>query len=236
MSIQGRQVATILPAQEAYTLWAPTYDQTPNPLLALEERVLGPIIETFASRDVVDLGCGTGRWLERLESLLPRSLTGIDTSPAMLAQARRKCLNSTSLIHASCAATPLFDRSADCILASFLLSYIPHLSIFADEIARVLRPSGSLIVSDLHPDAMTYGWRRTFSSAGNLFEIATFPYTFLDLIAAMYAAGLRLEQVEEPCFGEEESVIFRENGKLARFHQVQSLPVIYWARFSRRES
>jgi len=235
MSTQGRQAATILPAQEAYTLWAPTYDHTPNPLLALEERVLAPVMDSFASRDIVDLGCGTGRWLERLESLPPRSLTGIDSSQAMLAQARGKCLNSTALMHASCAATPLPDLSADSVLASFLLSYIPHLPTFADEIARILRPGGSLIVSDLHPDALTYGWRRTFRSAGNLFEIATFPYTFLDLIAAMYAAGLRLEQVEEPCFGEQEAVIFRETGKLASFHQVQSLPIIYWARFSRRE-
>jgi ubiquinone/menaquinone biosynthesis C-methylase UbiE len=236
MSITGRQAATILPAQEAYTLWASTYDETPNPLIALEERVLAPVMDSFASRDIVDVGCGTGRWLERLELLPPRSLTGIDSSPAMLAQAGRKCRNTTALFHASCAATPLSDLSADCVLASFLLSYIPHLPTFAEEIARILRPGGALIVSDLHPDAITYGWRRTFRSAGNLFEIATFPYTFLDLIAAMYAAGLRLEQVEEPCFGEEEAGIFRENGKLARFHQVQSLPVIYWAHFSRRES
>ena len=131
---------------------------------------------------------------------------------------------------------PLPDRSADCVLASFLLSYIPHIPAFAGEIARILRPGGSLLISDLHPDATTYGWRRTFRSAGTLFEIATFPYTFLDLIVGMHAAGFRLEQIDEPCFGEEEAAIFRDNGMLERFRQVQSLPVIYWARFSSRES
>jgi malonyl-CoA O-methyltransferase len=140
------------------------------------------------------------------------------------------------LIQASCAATPLPDHSADCVLSSFLLSYIPHIPTFAGEIARILRPGGALLISDLHPDVTTYGWRRTFKSAGNLFEIATFPYAFLDLIAAMHAAGFRLEQIDEPCLGEEEAAIFRENGMLERFRQVESLPVIYWARFSRGEN
>ena len=236
MSTHGAQATTILPAHEAYSLWASTYDQTPNPLLALEERLLAPILSSFKYRDIVDLGCGTGRWLQRLEALPPGTLTGVDSSPAMLAQARGKCLNSTRLIHASCVATPLSDLSADCILASFLVSYIPHLSTFADEIARILRLGGTLIISDLHPDTVTYGWRRTFRSAGNLFEIAAFPYTFLDLIAALYTSGFRLEQVEEPCFGQQEAAVFRENEMLDRFHRVESLPVIYWARFSRRES
>ena len=236
MSAGNAQSATMLPAEEAYALWASTYDQTPNPLLLLEERLLSPVLSTFAHRDIVDLGCGTGRWLQHLEASAPRSLTGVDSSPAMLAEAGKKCRKSTALIQASSTAIPLPDRSADCVLAPFLLSYIPHIPTFASEIARILRPGGTLLISDLHPDATTYGWRRTFRSAGNLFEIATFPYTFLDLVVGMNTAGFRLEQIDEPCFGEEEAVIFRNNGMLERFRQVQSLPVIYCARFSRGES
>lgn len=236
MSAGNAQSATMLPAEEAYALWASTYDQTPNPLLLLEERHLSPVLSTFAHRDIVDLGCGTGRWLQHLEASAPRSLTGVDSSPAMLAEAGKKCRKSTALIQASSTAIPLPDRSADCVLAPFLLSYIPHIPTFASEIARILRPGGTLLISDLHPDATTYGWRRTFRSAGNLFEITTFPYTFLDLVVGMNTAGFRLEQIDEPCFGEEEAVIFRNNGMLERFRQVQSLPVIYCARFSRGES
>ena len=235
MNVSQTPAATVLPAQEAYTLWAPTYDQTPNPLLALEERRLTPVLTKFAQQDIVDLGCGTGRWLRRLEPLAPRSLTGIDSSAAMLAEARKKCQQSTALIQASGAATPVPDSSCDCVLASFLFSYISHTSTFATEIARILRPGGTLIISDLHPDATTYGWRRTFRSHGNLFEIVTFPYTFLDLIAPMHAAGMRLEQIDEPCFGDEEAAIFSDNRMHDGFRQVESLPVIYWARFSRRE-
>jgi len=229
-------VSTLLPAQEAYTLWASTYDQTPNPLLALEERLLAPILSSFTHCDIVDLGCGTGRWLQRLEATSPRSLIGIDSSAAMLAEAKKKCLPSTALIHATCAATQLPARSADCVLASFLLSYVSHITSLAREIARILRPRGTLIISDLHPDTPAYGWRRTFMSSDTLFEIATFPYTLLDLIGELHTAGFRLEKIDESAFGSEEAVIFRENDMLDQFHRVESLPVIYWARFSLEES
>ncbi len=233
MTMSDARIAATLNADEAYACWASSYDKTPNPLIALEERLLTAVLASFADCDIVDLGCGTGRWLRQLQATHTRSLTGIDSSPAMLAQARMKCLLSTSLVEASCIATPLADHSVDCVLGSFLLSYVQDITRFATEAARILRPGGTLIVSDLHPRTPSYGWRRNFRSAGHLFEIVTFPYTLPGLIAAMNTAELTLEQIYEPAFGNEEAAIFRANGMLDHFHQVKSLPVIYWARFSR---
>jgi ubiquinone/menaquinone biosynthesis C-methylase UbiE len=234
MSTARSQSAVVLDAEEAYARWAPSYDQTPNPLTALEERLIAPMLREFAGCDIVDLGCGTGRWLEQLQRIGPRSLVGVDASPAMLAEAGRKCLLSTSLIEAACTSTPLPARSADCVLASFLLSYVREVGRFAAEASRILRRDGTVIVSDLHPDTTSYGWRRTFRTEGDLFEIATFPYTVSALVSAMTAAAFALEQLSEPRFGEEEAAIFRANGMAEEFHRVMFLPVIYCARFSRR--
>ena len=49
--------------QEGYERWAPTYDHDPNPLLALEERQLKLMIPPLKGKRVLDLACGTGRWL-----------------------------------------------------------------------------------------------------------------------------------------------------------------------------
>jgi ubiquinone/menaquinone biosynthesis C-methylase UbiE len=221
-----------LSPQSAYQLWAQHYDSSINPLLALEERRLAPQLTGFSGKDVVDLGCGTGRWLRKIEALHPRSLTGLDLSSAMLDQARFKCSPSTRLLQSDCTGTPLHARCADRVLASFLLSYLPDLAAFAHESARILRPRGVLLVSDLHPNTISYGWRRTFRAAGSVFEIETHRYTLAHLIETMERSGLHLNHIAEWTFGPHEAAIFERAGKHDAYLQVESLPVVYWAQFS----
>jgi ubiquinone/menaquinone biosynthesis C-methylase UbiE len=224
--------AVPLSPEGAYQLWAQHYDSAVNPLLSLEERRMVSQLGDFSGQDVVDLGCGTGRWLKKLECLRPHSLTGVDLSPAMLEQARVKCSPSTHLLQSDCTETPLRERSADRVLASFLLSYLPDLAAFAREAARVLRPSGAIHVSDLHPNTTAYGWRRTFRAAGTVFEIETHRYTLAHLTETMWRSGLRLDQFAEWSLGPPEAAIFERAGKLDTYLQVESLPVVYWARFT----
>lgn len=231
MSLAANPPVSINP-QGAYQLWAQHYDSTVNPLLALEERRLWAQLGDFSGKDVVDLGCGTGRWLKRLENLRPHSLAGVDLSSAMLEQARVKCAPSTRLLQSDCTDTSLGDRSADRVLASFLLSYLFDLDAFAREAARLLRPGGVIYISDLHPNTASYGWRRTFRAAGTVFEIETHRYTLAHLVESMWRSGLRLDQIAEWSFGPPESAVFERAGKLDTYLQVESLPVVYWARFT----
>ncbi len=73
---------------EAFDTWAQVYDEQPNPLLLLEQRFLSEMLTDIAGLDVLDVGCGTGRWLQLLESHLPKSLVGVDTSAQMLHRAQ----------------------------------------------------------------------------------------------------------------------------------------------------
>ena len=75
---------------EVFDRWAPSYDTQPNPLLALEQRVLLPRLGDVRGLDVLDAGCGTGRWLGQLAGRSPRSLIGVDISPVMLGLAASK--------------------------------------------------------------------------------------------------------------------------------------------------
>jgi ubiquinone/menaquinone biosynthesis C-methylase UbiE len=223
-----------LPARQAYELWAPHYDSDPNALTALEERCFSASMSKFREKDIVELGCGTGRWLRRLERFAPRSLTGVDASEGMLIQARRKCANSTRLIHADCLRTSLPDGHADCVLSSFMLSHIHDLKGFATEAARIARHRATILISDLHPDTASYGWRQTFRSASSLVEIETHRYSLRDLTNAMEDAGCSLHEIVEPCFTEEDAEVFQKAGKIDNFRKVASLPVIYRASFTRK--
>ena len=129
--------------------WASVYDSQPNPLLLLEERTLPALLPPIPGASVLDVGCGTGRWLKLLERRNPASLTGTDPSPAMLARARAK-LDATTLLQPGDASNlPAASATLDLVLASFVLSYLPDLTTFARESLRVLRPGGHLQVSDM---------------------------------------------------------------------------------------
>lgn len=224
--------AVALSPQRAYQLWAAHYDSSVNPLLALEERRLAHQLATFTGKDVVDLGCGTGRWLRKLEALRPQSLTGVDLSPEMLNQARPKCAPTTKLLQGDCIDTQLRSHSADHIVASFLLSYLSDLPAFERESARILRAQGSILISDLHPNTATYGWRRTFRAGGAVFEIETQRYTLTYLVDTMQQAGFRLDHLASWPFGLPEARIFERAGKWESYLKVKSLPVVYYAKFT----
>jgi ubiquinone/menaquinone biosynthesis C-methylase UbiE len=219
-----------LAVQPAYELWALSYDSTPNAMLALEERYFAASTTDFFDKDVVELGCGTGRWLKRLEGVA-KSLTGVDSSGAMLARARAKCEPSTLLIQADCIRTLLPDNCADCVLSSFVLSHLSGLTQFVREATRIVRPGGAILISDLHPDRALYGWRPTFHAPEGLVEVEAHTYTLRELVDVMLDAGYALRRLEEPCFGDEDAAIFERAGKLDELRRIAYLPAMYRARF-----
>jgi cytosine/adenosine deaminase-related metal-dependent hydrolase/SAM-dependent methyltransferase len=214
--------------REAYRRVSHSYDTEPNPMLALEQRFMASLLPPLANRDVIDLGCGTGRWLASLAQQKPRSLLGVDASPEMLAQATRKVPGGTNVVLADCSCLPLRPASADLVLCSFVASYIGDLAHFAEEILRLLRPGGCVFISDLHPATTSkLGWRRGFHASGSFVEVATFPRSISDVIAVFEKCGFRTNVRLEPEFGDVERDIFVRAGKIESFRAACGHPAIY---------
>jgi ubiquinone/menaquinone biosynthesis C-methylase UbiE len=95
-------------------------------MLSLEHRYVECLLPRIEGLDVVDLGCGTGRWLKRLASGSPRSLVGIDASAEMLKIAKRKLSDDARLVLADCENLPLHRASIDFIVSSFVASYFDN--------------------------------------------------------------------------------------------------------------
>src|ERR1019366_5591536 len=53
----------VLTASQGYEIWSAHYDRDPNPLLALESRLLAPRLGHLDGRTVLDVATGTGRWM-----------------------------------------------------------------------------------------------------------------------------------------------------------------------------
>jgi cytosine/adenosine deaminase-related metal-dependent hydrolase/ubiquinone/menaquinone biosynthesis C-methylase UbiE len=225
--------ATGVSQREAYRRVSHSYDIELNPMLSLEQRFLASLLPPVANLDVIDLGCGTGRWLASLAPQKPRSLVGVDASPEMLAQATRKVPGGADLVLADCDCLPLRTASADLVLCSFVASYIEDLSNFAEEILRLVRPGGCVLISDLHPATTSkLGWRRGFHASGSFVDVATFSRSISDVIAAFEKYGFRTKALLEPEFGDVERDIFIRAGKIESFRAACGHPAIHILRLT----
>lgn len=223
------------PDGRVFDLWAQVYDTQSNPLLMLEERSVTPLLPHLSGGDLLDVGCGTGRWLTRLEALNPASLTGTDRSMRMLEHARAKTHPATKLDQRECSTLPGKDASKNFILASFVLSYLNDLHGFACECARVLRPNGWVLISDMHPGtAAKRGWTRSFRVEGEKYEIATHTRSLEEIISAFQSYDFELRVLVEPSFETPERPIFEEAGKLTEFEELAGVAAIYVLKLQKR--
>jgi malonyl-CoA O-methyltransferase len=212
-------------AMEGHRNWAASYDAGPNPLLALETRLLLERLSPTPPARFIDVACGTGRWMARAQNWGSR-VFGVDFCPEMLLQASRKQGLSGSLALADACSIPLADGAADLTLCSFALGYLPSPQPAIAEMTRVSCPGGRVVVADLHPCALNAGWTRSFRSNGHNYEIDHYHHPNRAWDAAAEAASLTLDWRIEACFGEPERKIFREAGKDSSFQELSRIPAL----------
>jgi len=213
---------TAISAPEAYRLWADTYDLNPNPLVALENRVLREHLDLVPGERFLDLATGTGRWLEHAISHGLRA-TGVDLCSEMLVRASRKGGMRGRLACANVCALPFASDSVDLAVCSFALGYVDRLDSAFREMSRIAR---RIITSDLHPDAIRSGWVRSFRSGSQTYEIEHHDYLRSQIEACAWAAGLRPVWILEASFGEQERPLFEQAGKAKAFLAAQQIPAI----------
>ncbi|MGQ4360843.1 class I SAM-dependent methyltransferase [Streptomyces sp. SAS_272] len=101
---------------------------------------------------VLDAGCGTGRALTPLRAAVGRSgvVVGVDLTPAMLEAAVRAGRDRDGrLVLADVTALPLRSGALDAVFGAGLVAHLPRPAENLIELARVVRPGGTLAL--FHP-------------------------------------------------------------------------------------
>lgn len=224
----------LVSVEKGYDLWAPTYDLNPNPLLAAEERVLKPLLKGVSDKIVLDVGCGTGRWLEKLLGAGARSGIGVDLSCTMLSIAQSKPAVRGFLVRGNCLALPFPSLFADLIVSSFVLGHISGIETFAQELARVAKCRADLWVTDVHPEARAKGWTTGFRHQHGSAEIATYLHPPQHICDSFQKRHFVVSEFREVRIDEAEKPIFERAGKSHQFHLICEVPAICIWRFERR--
>ena len=92
---------------------------------------------------VLDLGCGTGKLLQRFPAGV-----GVDLSLEMLHGARGRRPDAR-LVQASATALPFADASFDAAVSAFVLRNLRDLAGAFSELHRVVRPGGAVALVDI---------------------------------------------------------------------------------------
>ncbi len=98
---------------------------------------------------VVEVGIGTGANLRYYPPAA--TLSGVDTSAAMLARAAGRAVElgaAVELAQADADRLPVPDGGADTVVATLLLCSVPRVGFTLAEFARVLPPGGRLLLLD----------------------------------------------------------------------------------------
>ena len=180
-----------------YMAWAPSYDATMDDKLDL------PLLGSLASLDwsaiaaAADLGCGTGRIGTWLKVHSAARVDGVDVSRAMLDRAAAKGIYD-SLVCADATATGLAGQRYDLAISSFATCHLADLGRFYAEAARLIRPSGKVVLVDYHPFMLLKGVPTHFNApAGEPIAIANVVHLLGDHIQAGRRAGLTLLEMRE---------------------------------------
>jgi len=98
---------------------------------------------------VLDVGCGTGELLMRLRAKYPEAmLAGLDPVEEMLTVARDKLSGREDLRVGYADSLPWRSGSFDVVVSCNMFHYITHPVEALQEMARTVRPGGSLVLTD----------------------------------------------------------------------------------------
>jgi SAM-dependent methyltransferase len=179
----------------AYRRWSATYDEPRNSLFDFDEPVMQAILDPLPIGTALDAACGTGRYAAYL-ARRGHHVIGVDSSPDMLARAR---VPHASFVQGDVHQLPLADNAVDIVVSALALVHVPSLAPLMAEFARVLRPGGHLVISDVHHELVLLGSVvHAVGPDGEPGLAPTYRHTPGDYLRAALPTGLEVRRCEEP--------------------------------------
>jgi malonyl-CoA O-methyltransferase len=187
----------------AYDRWAASYDADRNVTRDVDDEVLRRAPLALLGREVLELGCGTGKntaWLAERA----RTVVALDFSAGMLARARERVerlagANVRFVRHDVREPWPVADAAFDVVVGNLVLEHVESLVPVYAEAARALRTGGQLLLCELHPERQRRGGQAHFTdvATGETVHVTAHLHTTAEYVNGGIVAGLTLRHLGE---------------------------------------
>lgn len=134
--------------EAAYARWAPVYDFTFAQVLK-PGRIAAAAVASKAAGPILDVGVGTGLELPMFDT--QTRVFGVDLSEPMLRRAaqrvqRERLSQVAGLAKMDGTRMAFADATFACVVAPYVLTVVPEPELLLDELARVVRPGGEIVL------------------------------------------------------------------------------------------
>jgi len=140
-------------AQAHFNQWSRSYERSSAQWLFFDRvhrGVLARLPDGFHPAGILDIGCGTGRLLRRMQQRWPTAaLAGVDLAEGMVAEARRQTPGA-AIYRAPAEHLPLENGSVDLVTSTVSFHHWSDQAQGVREAVRVLRPGGRFVLADMN--------------------------------------------------------------------------------------
>ncbi|WP_413698679.1 malonyl-ACP O-methyltransferase BioC [Psychromonas sp. KJ10-10] len=153
---------------ESFSKAAKHYDHFAQLQRDVGDQLLNMVIKdeshSFAINDIVDLGCGTGYFTEKLSSHFCHSnITCFDLSATMLDQVKKRHINNVTFQQGDIDNLPFHENSLDLIYSNLVVQWSDNLEVCLQQVHKSLKAEGRCYFSTLLNgtlDELTQAWKQ----------------------------------------------------------------------------
>ena len=184
--------------EKAYNLWASQYDSNLNLTRDLDKKCTIKTLKNLDFKNVLELGCGTGKNTEWLLNKAER-IIGLDFSQEMLHKAKAKIFDKRVLFKKVDLTKDweIENNFVDLITASLTLEHIENLDHIFLQANLKLKKNGLFFISELHPFKQYSGSKAKYETENGIKELEVYIHDISEYIDTAKNNGFKLIELKE---------------------------------------